>query len=59
METDYIDIDPETKEDLEPDGVRSYRVMIEQLVSPSCEQQQKNGELWKAAMIKRDLIEDI
>uniref|UniRef100_T1GEV5 Uncharacterized protein n=1 Tax=Megaselia scalaris TaxID=36166 RepID=T1GEV5_MEGSC len=34
------------KEDLEPDGVTSYHVMLEQLASPTA----KNREVWKVAI---------
>ena len=50
-------MDIERKEDLEPDGVTSYHVMLEQLAFPTGEQQQKTVKYGKQLLIKRNLIE--
>ena len=50
-------MDIERKEDLEPDGVTSYHVMLEQLASPTGEQQQKTVKYGRQLLIKRNLIE--
>ena len=50
-------MDIERKEELEPDGVTSYHVMLEQLASPTGEQQQKTVKYGRQLLIKRHLIE--
>lgn len=43
-------MDIERKEDLEPDGVTSYHVMLEQLRVSNWRTTAKNREVWKAAI---------
>uniref|UniRef100_T1GSX2 Uncharacterized protein n=1 Tax=Megaselia scalaris TaxID=36166 RepID=T1GSX2_MEGSC len=51
-------MDFERKEDLAPDRVTSYHMILEQLSSPTVERQQITVKYGRQILIKRNLIED-